>query len=165
MAEKIPEEFDPKDAQYKKVEDLPEEHKDEFVDVSKEMGGGFVKEEAKEIHNVAQKASDIIWRVSARENLLPREQIREIAKDLSSMIDGREKLDEILKKNPELRDDEEVMLSLIMSGTSHAPRQASERLRNDKHFALEAVKRNGRALGYISDAMRDDEEVVLAAVK
>ncbi len=42
------ESFNPSDEEYKKVEDLPEEHQGEFADVPEEMGGGFVKKEAME---------------------------------------------------------------------------------------------------------------------
>ena len=41
---------------------------------------------------------------------------------------------------------------------------ASERLKNDKEVVLAAVKRSGAALEYASEELRDDREMVLSAV-
>ena len=40
----------------------------------------------------------------------------------------------------------------------------SDRLKNDRAFSLEIIKYNSHALKFLSDEMRDDETVVLAAV-
>jgi len=42
---------------------------------------------------------------------------------------------------------------------------ASEELRNDKEIVLEAVKQNGKALKYANEELRGDKEVVIEAVK
>lgn len=52
------EKFDPSDKQYKKVEDLPEEYRDNFTNVPEELGGGFVKEKAMESFRDHSKIAD-----------------------------------------------------------------------------------------------------------
>ena len=89
----------------------------------------------------------------------------DIGSKLTKLMDNNAMINMVLEENPELRDDKELMLGLVISGNSYAPQQASERLRNDKDYALGAVQRNGMALGYLSEAMRDNEDVVMAAVK
>ncbi|MEK7128974.1 MAG: hypothetical protein AAB858_01360 [Patescibacteria group bacterium] len=50
-----PEKFDPSDPKYKKVEDLPEEHRGEFRNVKE---GGFVRGTAKNRENISQSDID-----------------------------------------------------------------------------------------------------------
>jgi len=52
--------FNPSNEEYKKVEDLPEEHQEEFVDVPEEQGGGFVEKKAMEEMKVAEDISDMV---------------------------------------------------------------------------------------------------------
>ena len=42
---------------------------------------------------------------------------------------------------------------------------ASDSLKNDETFVLEAVKYNGYALKFASDRLKNDEKIVLEAVK
>lgn len=49
------EKFDPKDEQYKKVEDLPEKHKAKFSNVPEEFGVGFVQKEAMKSYEVYEE--------------------------------------------------------------------------------------------------------------
>ena len=48
-------------------------------------------------------------------------------------------------------------------GLSGALKYAGKVLRNDKEVVLAAVNQNGKALIYASEGLRDDREVVLAA--
>lgn len=97
------ESFNPSDEEYKKVEDLPEEHQGEFADVPEEMGGGFVKKEAMEnteqtrekigsgqdVENLQRQA---LYEKEKREKG-DQDRIREIRGDL-----GLEEVDEKVKK-------------------------------------------------------------------
>lgn len=124
------------------------------------MTAGHVKEKQEfinEAHGQALKENE-------ERKLTPKQQLQNIVEGAGEYY-NYDKASEIIERYPELRDDEEAMLSLVVSGRSYAPKQASERLRNDKEFALKAVERNGRALHCFSDELRDDEDVVLAAVK
>jgi len=57
---KSPEQFNPSDEQYKKVEDLPEEEQGKFVDVPEEQGGGFVKKGAVYAEKTATKKAESV---------------------------------------------------------------------------------------------------------
>lgn len=120
----------------------------------------------KEKQEFINKAHEQALNENEERKLTPRQQLQNIVESVSAGEHyNYDKAQEIIERYPELRDDEEAMLSLVSSGRSFAPTLASERLRNDKEFALKAVKRNGRSLHCFSDALRDDEDVVLEAVK
>lgn len=52
------EKFDPRNPEYKKVEDLPQEHQEAFVDVPEKSGGGFVRKEVQEKYNRARDTAE-----------------------------------------------------------------------------------------------------------
>ena len=52
-----------------------------------------------------------------------------------------------------------------MGNNGLALQYASERLRDDKDVVLAAVKEDGHTLQFVSDRLRDDKDVVMAAVK
>ncbi len=81
-------------------------------------------------------------------------------------------LDEIRKNatafqqlSPEMRDDEEVALAAIQASTLNVVQYASSRLKNMKKIALPAVQKNAHNYRHLSDAMRDDEEILFEAIK
>ncbi|HAR99709.1 MAG: hypothetical protein US57_C0003G0015 [Candidatus Moranbacteria bacterium GW2011_GWC2_37_73] len=179
--------FNPHNPEYKKVEDLPKEEQVNYSDVE----GGFVQKEAAEFYKIAQDIERITERESgsmsadkfmmllAQDEDTKREWDALTGKqklnvlmgnpkkedmDLSTWNTNRSAIEKTLEEHPELRDNKKLMLKLIISGTSQAPGLASEKVRNDKGYALEAVKRNGMALGYLPEEMQDDEDVVMAAV-
>lgn len=98
-------------------------------------------------------------------SLTPREQLQEVlgTEEYNERY-NYDKAREIVERYPELGEERDLMLKLVVSGRSYAPKLASEKLRNDKQFAIEAVKRNGRALHCFSETIRGDKEIVLVAV-
>ena len=42
---------------------------------------------------------------------------------------------------------------------------ASERLKDDRDFVLEAVKKNGYALEFASERLKDDRDIIFEVVK
>ena len=65
----------------------------------------------------------------------------------------------------ELRDDEDVVLNYIEHAKWYELDEISDRLKDDKNFALKAVFINGSVLEFLSDRLRDDRDVVIDAVK
>ena len=64
----------------------------------------------------------------------------------------------------QLKNDREFMLEAVKL-TGRALYYASEQLKNDREFILEAVKLNGYALAYASEQFKNDREIVFEAVK
>ena len=131
----MPEKFNPKDEQYKKVDDLPKEHQEEFVDIPQEIGGGFVRKEAMEALTEAEKVATIVNALKEQgltstdvlhEQALPMEKKRE-----NALVDG----------------------------------ENFEEFANDKEVVLKAVKRDGYNLQYASPELKNDKEIVLEAIK
>jgi hypothetical protein len=60
-------------------------------------------------------------------------------------------------------DDKQQVLDVVK--TRWALHHASERLRDDPEVVLAAVRQDGLALRFASERLRDDTEVVLAAMK
>jgi hypothetical protein len=178
--------FNPHNPEYKKVEDLPKEEQTNYSDVE----GGFVQEDAAEFYKIAQDieritkgesgsmSADKFMMLLAQDEDTKREWDALTGKqkfmvlignpkgdmDLTTWNENHSAIEKTLEEHPELKDDKKLMLKLIVSGSSQAPSYASEKLRNNKSYALEAVKRNGMALGYLPEEMQDDEDVVMAAV-
>jgi CxxC motif-containing protein len=149
------ENFNPSDSQYKKVKDLPEEHKEEFIDISEDEGTGFIRKEAyyndfKNEKNIPKKfffgdeiMKDPIAIKRAMMTLLHMEAIY---------------VDSFQNKNK--------ILAVIEEGLGFTVLEdASDALRADKEVVLAAVKKYPRDLEYASDALRADKEVVMAALK
>jgi hypothetical protein len=63
-----------------------------------------------------------------------------------------------------LKEDREFMLEAVKRN-GLTLNWASRELKADKEIAFEAVKQNGKALYYASDEMKNDKEVVMEAVK
>ncbi|MDO5305825.1 MAG: DUF4116 domain-containing protein, partial [bacterium] len=61
-------------------------------------------------------------------------------------------------------DNEEFLLQALKEKAWWVLAYASERLLSKKDFMLKAVEREGQLLYYASKELRDDKEVVLAAV-
>ena len=134
-----PEQFNPKDEQYKEVADLPLEHQEEFKDVPEEQGKGFVRREALEESQLAEIASIL----KMRDNVSSMDILREKA----------EVIDYYLK---EIRDNK--------SSIGHIKRLPEE-IQADKQFILEAVKYQGESLKYVDKKFQADKEVVLEAIR
>ena len=129
----MPEKFNPKDEQYKKVDDLPKEHQEEFVDIPQEIGGGFVRKEAMEALTEAEKVATIVNALKEQgltstdvlhEQALPMEKKRE-----NALVDG----------------------------------ENFEEFANDKEVVLKAVKRDGYNLQYASPELKNDKEFIPVA--
>jgi hypothetical protein len=69
-----------------------------------------------------------------------------------------------LQTYPNDNDKANVVLTAMFRNGSNV-KYASERLKDDKQFAIEAVKHHSHVLKYLSPRLQDDEDVVLAALK
>lgn len=160
--------FNPSSPEYKKVEDLPQEHQAEFVDVE----GGFVKKEAVETMSESEKLAAIA-------NVLGKERVTGMDVMYGKALGGEENKQREKNKalklvehhgywlkdvSEELRNDKEVVLAAVKN-KGGALKHASERFRNDKEVVLAAVNQAAHALKYASEEIRNDKEVVLVAVK
>ena len=59
--------------------------------------------------------------------------------------------------------DREIVLAAVRNDDATPLQYASEAIRDDHEIVLAAVKHNGRILQSASEAMRGDREIVLAA--
>jgi len=147
--------FDPSDPKYKQTADLPEEHRDDFVDVE---GGGFVKKEAAETFDNTKIAAEVVIKLKEK-NIDPLDILQEeaVKEDME-----RDEEQERVKK---LKDD---FLAEFRSGERIKDLldrfRMLEELHTDKDIVLEVVKRFWPALQYVSEDLRNDREVVLAAL-
>lgn len=80
---------------------------------------------------------------------------------LQLIQENKHRMDSILEYCPSFQNDMDVVREAISVDPRNI-RHASMELKN--HFALEVVNRMGRTLAYMSDEMRRNREVVLAAV-
>jgi hypothetical protein len=87
--------------------------------------------------------------------------------DVHDYYDQKDRINEILIRHPELRDDEEMMLGVInlCNEDSWGLDQVSETLRDNKQFVLKAIKRNPMFSSRLSDELKDDKDVALMVVK
>lgn len=70
----------------------------------------------------------------------------------------------LMKTSFRSRDDLGVVLAGMKVGGGLAIRYASERLRDDRELVMAAVSQHHEALKYASERLRDDRELILAAV-
>ncbi len=64
-----------------------------------------------------------------------------------------------------LRGDKEFMLEILKLNPVETLRHATKELLADKEFALAAIAGSSDVLGYFSEALRDDEEIVLPVIE
>jgi hypothetical protein len=168
-------EFNPSDPKYKKVENLPKEERNNFVDTE----SGFVRKEALEELSKAEFEAKIInifkqeketsldtLRYKARLDDLDREY--EIKK---REYEQAEKVGKVglryyasgeLSRNPEIIR-EEVLEAVRRKDDALA--YTSDKFRRDEEIVFAAVERNGLALQYAADKLRGNRNIVLRAVK
>ncbi len=65
--------------------------------------------------------------------------------------------------SPRLKDNEQIVFAAVQNGDEI--KWASNRIRDNEQIAMEAVKKNGFALGYISPRLREKKEIIIAALK
>jgi hypothetical protein len=183
------ENFNPSSPEYKKVEDLPEEHQADFVNVE----GGFVTKEANENIERAEKMASLVnilkekgitsIDVLQQEALSLDERKEFLLKKLKSILelDSRNpeirsrKLKQIeyftkddIAKLPEgLRGDKDFILQILESGLSDVLLYASKELLNSKQFLNEAmtISESAGVVRYFSGSLRDDPVLMLQAAK
>lgn len=80
--------FDPKDSKYKKVDDLPEEHRGDFVNIPEEQGDGFVRKDAAENFLEAKKEADYNLKKGRLDEITPEEVVYEQANIDKEFIKG-----------------------------------------------------------------------------
>lgn len=181
--------FDPSNAQYKKVKDLPKEEQGKFSDIKE---GGFVRKEAKEEFDDAKKIVELA-------NLF-----KEAGIDVKELLDKRKK-SRMLKEVGYALKDEKTAMDILQERAEeetlkpidalhaeaneiHAQKYPEEiylekfkndpdnlkgipkRIWNNKRFAMEAVKLNSKALdkmGHGRDCLTGNDyvEVVYEAVR
>jgi hypothetical protein len=112
--------FNPRDPQYQKVEDLPKEHRSEFVNVPEEEGGGFVRKEA---YNPILEAK--IEAIVENDPHALERKLEKLHEEALEMGKERGRLLEAVKQS------------------WWALQYASKNLRADKGVVLEAVKQYG----------------------
>lgn len=184
MSEKM---FDPSNAQYKEVNDLPKEEQGKFADIEK---GGFVRKEAKEEFDDAKKIVELANQfkeagIDVKELLDKRRRpiMREIGQALR---DGKTAMD-ILQDRAEMEKLKPIDALHAEANDMHAQKYPEEiyleklkndpdnlkgipkRIWNNKRFAMEAVKLNSKALdkmGYGQNCLTGSDylEVVYEAV-
>jgi hypothetical protein len=123
--------FNPRDPQYQKVEDLPEEHRPEFVDVPEEEGGGFVRKEAYQP--------------------ILEAKIEAIVKNDPHALER--KLDKLHEEALEMGKERGRLLAAVKQ-YGWALEFASEDFRHDLEFLLEVAKVNPKALAYAPEDIR-----------
>jgi hypothetical protein len=178
MSEKI---FNPFDPKYKKVEDLPEEEQAGFSNVE----GGFVRKEAKEEFNDAEKIVELANRfkdvgMDAKEvlNIKPRSKV---IKEVGQVLKGGGTAMDILRERAVEAEIKPIDILREEAKKEHAkkyPEKAClEKLRSNpevltgfpryiwenRKFMLEAVKLNGKTLR--KSHFCGDLEIVMEAVK
>jgi len=173
---KSSEQFNPYNAKYKKVADLPKEEQDNFTDVE---DGGFVRKEAAEKYLEAEKLVEIA-NVLKKEKLTPQDILHaeglEEVREREQIIDSlkyysnkgyRDEVQSILRNDvtPELRADKSFMMDAIQKVGGWMLEHASIDLQDDKDVVLTAVKEDGYALRYASKRLQADKEIALAAVR
>ncbi len=143
----------------------------DFVEIKE---GGYVRKEAAEKHEKAQRLSEI-------ENIVKKDGIRSpediLHIEAEEYNKTRDKVLEHLNNGQmeafllsltsipaELKNDKEFFLEMIKKEPSSVV-FASDKLQNDKELILEAVKRNGFIIRGIPEKFRNDVDVILEAVK
>lgn len=180
--------FDPSNAQYEKVEDLPKEEQANFANIEE---GGFVKREAKaefddakkivELANLFKEAGiDVKELLDKRRRPIMRE-IGQAIKDNKTAMDIMQEKAEMDILNPidalhaeanEINSQkypEKIYLEKFKNNPDDL-KGIPKKIWNNKRFAMEAVKLNGKALdkmGFGQNCLigNDYVEVVYEAVK
>jgi len=175
------EKFNPSDEQYKKVEDLPKEHQNEFVNIPEEEGGGFVREEAYDRFSEAdtrgtlEKVAAKIKEILGENPHAIEEKLAKLHEDAIKIGQHREMVLKELKRGggiiidslgdvpKDLRADKEVVLEAVKKHGWNL-QFASEDLRSDKEFMFEAINISQYAIGYASEDLRSDKEFMFEAI-
>ena len=89
-----------------------------------------------------------------------------LKREYSKRKEGK-KVEEITREDVIAHAEDKEYLLKVVADKETAPflEFATEALRDDKEIILTAVKKEGQALYYASEKLRDDREVVLEAVK
>ena len=184
--------FNPEEEQFKKVEDLPEDQRENYVNVPQELGGkGFTTKEAMEELTDAEKIAEMAnMERNEREphpfNVLSRaihgersaqDVLHSEVLDRETALKDREAIFEKIKSAlpgnvekiinampKELYEDEEIMLEATESRPNVLELVPAE-WRSNKAFMLKAVTRNAASLEYASPELKNDLDVVLEAMK
>jgi len=145
---KSPEQFNPKNEEYQKVEDLPEGYQKDFVNVE----GGFVRKEAAEELSDAELTAEIA-------NTLKSQGITSLDV-LHERASGKKRGYEMYNAPKELLADKEFVLECVKEW-GHSLIYAPKKFQQDKEVVLEAVKNNPEAIKYASDSIRGEIEELL----
>lgn len=159
------ESFNPSNPEYQRTEDLPVEQRNRFQNVE----GGFVQREAVEVEKLAaQKAivSALRGENLRKEDFLHEEALKEYSK--------RELLDTLLKIKeggpgvsfPEgIFEDKEFLLLAVAKDQKELLNHMPKSFRDDRGFIKKIVDIDGTTLKFASGDLREDEEIVLAAIR
>lgn len=181
--------FNPSNAQYKKVEDLPKKEQEKFADVEE---GGFVRKKAKEEFDEAKKIIELANQFKAAgvdvKQLLDKRKKSAMLKDIGLAIKDNKTAMDILQERAETeilqpidalhaeaneinsqKYPEEIYLEKLKNNPDDL-KGIPKRIFNNKRFAMEAVKLNRKALdkiGYGRNCLTGNDyvEVVYEAVR
>lgn len=165
---RMPEKFDPREAQYKKVEDLPQEHQSEFVNipkVSEKEGGGFVNKEAMETYKSWEESAKM-QKLNRNKEISPLDIGRERAINENEQRDREKKVDEYLEREesqiaPLIREQKIEGLRKLAQESAEYPTQD---YRNEEGYmiaeafawrVLASRERTGKPYNEILDATAD----------
>lgn len=160
------------------LEDVPKAFRDDYVELE---DGGIEIATAERVFLDAQKradqrkregfaenvdASDILQGEAMQYDALRDKLLKEVERD-EAFVDMRyayHLIEEQLKNNPDTLRDGALVRDLV-SRIPFILGEASLELRNDKEIVLAAVKADGSVLRYASENLRSDREVVLVAAQ
>lgn len=136
------EQFNPGDPKYKKVEDLPEDEKENFTDVE----GGFTRKEAVNIHKVAELAAILEKQKSKKANkgsLNIQDSISNKLREIA--VEERDRFFEQLSRqedcfngvSPETQ--KKLIMEALTYGKTEIIKHASEEVLFDKKFVLKSL--------------------------
>ncbi|HLM84226.1 MAG TPA: DUF4116 domain-containing protein [Candidatus Bathyarchaeia archaeon] len=173
------EQFNPSDPRYKEVGDLPEEQRENFVDVE---SGGFARKEAEEKYREARSIAEFV-------NSMRSVRLKKIIEDVEILhlcdYDDREKITSDVQRAMEVKltaadilhaegvkydvDKPITMKGEFLRQGYWDLERASEDLRADKDIVMTAISecvragRNFFSLDLASEELRADKDVVLAS--
>lgn len=113
-----------------------------------------------------QDISDIRNKINLLMTDLPEEYLVNIKNGIKINQDV-EKSKEISPDPRNVYDQEDVILNELtkISSGHEIMKHVSDRLKNDKNFALNAIEKNWHAFNYFSDEIKSDKDVVMVAVE
>lgn len=177
------ESFDPTNEKYKSVADLPEDKREDFVDVE----GGFVGKEAKDEMNDAEKLAAIANIINEKkisgvdvlhQDALDEAENAQVMKekilsyisgdvdDYDSWSKAHEALLELFPTMPEtLRNDRELIYEVVKKKHGDIIEFASNELKDDKDFVLKLISTGFIYSEDMSERLRNDKEIILAGTK